>query len=81
MKTGMKKKPIAEPVVSPEIMALARKSIEAGRPVAEKKCTVCGAASAQSAHPHPNDETLCWVCRRLKISAWKDSDQQISAQE
>jgi hypothetical protein len=24
---------------------------------------------------------LCWVCRRLKISAWRDSDQQLSAQE
>ena len=39
------------------------------------KCTVCGAACA------PNSvEGLCWVCRRLKISAWRDSDQQ-TAQE
>jgi hypothetical protein len=26
-------------------------------------------------------EELCWVCRRLKISAWRDSDQQATAQE
>ena len=39
------------------------------------KCTVCGAECA------PNSaEGLCWVCRRLKISAWRDSDQQ-SVQE
>jgi hypothetical protein len=26
-------------------------------------------------------EDLCWVCRRLKISAWRDSDNQAAAQE
>jgi hypothetical protein len=36
-----------------------------------EKCIVCAAACA------PNStEGLCWVCRRLKISAWRDSDQQ-----
>lgn len=40
------------------------------------KCGICGAESA------PNStEKLCWVCRRLKISAWRDSDQQMAAQE
>ena len=38
-------------------------------------CVVCGDDVA------PNSgESLCWVCRRLKISAWKDSDQ-MPAQE
>ena len=38
-----------------------------------EKCTVCGSPCA------PNSaEALCWVCRRLKISAWRDSDQQIA---
>ncbi len=37
------------------------------------KCTVCGGLCA------PNSiEGLCWVCRRLKISAWRDSDQPIA---
>jgi hypothetical protein len=77
----MKKKPIAEPVVSPQIMAMAKKSIETPRPAPERKCAVCGSACASSATPVGTDEELCWVCRRLKISAWRDSDQQVSAQE
>jgi hypothetical protein len=77
----MKKKPIAEPVVSPEILAMAKKSIETGRPTPDKKCAVCGAPCPTLVGPHPADEELCWVCRRLKISAWRDSDQQIAAQE
>ncbi|MBI1895971.1 MAG: hypothetical protein HYZ57_17590 [Acidobacteria bacterium] len=41
-----------------------------------RRCVICNSESA------PNSvENLCWVCRRLKISAWRDSDQQISAQE
>ncbi len=26
-------------------------------------------------------EELCWVCRRLKISAWRESDNQSAIQE
>jgi hypothetical protein len=78
----MKKKPIAEPIISPEILELAKKSVDAERRVSQRQCAVCGAACA----PHTvlangDDEDLCWVCRRLKISAWRDSDQQLSAQE
>ncbi|MEO8025709.1 MAG: hypothetical protein ABI823_04525 [Bryobacteraceae bacterium] len=40
------------------------------------KCSVCGEECA----PNSN-EGLCWVCRRLKISAWRDSDPQLAAQE
>ena len=40
------------------------------------KCTVCGADVA------PNSaEGLCWVCRRLKISAWHESEQPTPAPE
>ena len=40
------------------------------------RCEVCGSDSA------PNcTENLCWVCRRLKISAWRDQDHQLQAQE
>ncbi len=78
----MKKKPIAEPIISPEILAMARKSVESERPAAAKRCAVCGAPSIPLTGPQlPDDEDLCWVCRRLKISAWRDSDQQLSAQE
>lgn len=78
----MKKKPIAEPVISPEIMAMAKKSVESEKPKPALRCAVCGAASTQASAPHPDeDEVLCWVCRRLKISAWRENDQQLSAQE
>jgi hypothetical protein len=37
---------------------------------------VCGDQSSVDA-----TEQLCWVCRRLKISAWRDADHQLPAQE
>ena len=40
------------------------------------KCVVCGEECAAS-----SAEGLCWVCRRLKFSAWRDSDTQMPAQE
>jgi hypothetical protein len=79
----MKKKPISEPVISPEILANAKRSVESERPAPSKPCAVCGApckpstAAAQAA----GEEDLCWVCRRLKISAWRENEQQIPAQE
>jgi hypothetical protein len=40
------------------------------------KCVVCGAEVA----PFSTEE-LCWVCRRLKISAWRDVEGQTAIQE
>jgi hypothetical protein len=40
------------------------------------KCSVCGAETADG-----SDEPLCWVCRRLKISAWRDIEHQMPMQE
>jgi hypothetical protein len=77
----MKKKPMAEPIISPEILEMAKKSVEAEKPVPAPRCAVCGAVSTPPTGPQPEDEVLCWVCRRLKISAWRDTDQQMSAQE
>jgi hypothetical protein len=74
----MKKKPIAEPIISPEIMEMAKKSVDNERPPRNQACAVCGTVTHFSER---NPENLCWVCRRLKISAWRDADQQIPAQE
>jgi hypothetical protein len=74
----MKKKPIAEPIISPEIMELAKKSVNSERPARNERCAVCGTVTHSS---NRTTENLCWVCRRLKISAWRDADQQIPAQE
>ncbi|MDQ2948441.1 MAG: hypothetical protein M3Y27_21305 [Acidobacteriota bacterium] len=78
----MKKKLIAEPIIAPEILEMAKRSVEPEKPVPTKRCAVCGSASSALTGPQQtDDENLCWVCRRLKISAWRDSDQQIAAQE
>lgn len=42
----------------------------------EKGCVVCGSEVAPF-----SEENLCWVCRRLKISAWRDTDSQATMQE
>lgn len=75
----MKRKPVptATSVVVPkEIMEQAKLIVFADRPVRLGKCEVCG-----SECPPNSSENLCWVCRRLKISAWRDSDHQVPAQE
>lgn len=71
-----KQPPLPDPVIEGELLESARKSIESDTLKRTSKCVVCGSDCA------PNSvEGLCWVCRRLKISAWKESDQQVSAQE
>ena len=77
----MKRKPThaAEPVISAHLLEQAKKSIQADTIRRDAKCTVCGGECAPNTNA-PEDQ-LCWVCRRLKISAWRDSDQQMPAQE
>jgi hypothetical protein len=70
-----------EPVVPEQILEMAKKSIESDRPVkAAKHCAVCGSTYTPMSGPQ-QQEDLCWVCRRLKISAWRDVDQQATATE
>jgi hypothetical protein len=74
----MKRKPQARPetVISPEIVESAKRSFMTERVKAPVKCIVCASETPAGAA-----EPLCWVCRRLKISAWRDVEQQIPAQE
>lgn len=74
----MKRKPQVrpEPVISPEILESAKRSFAPDRMKAPVKCVVCGGEA-----PAGTSEQLCWVCRRLKISAWRDVEQQMPAQE
>ncbi len=65
----------AGPVVSKEILEEAKRSLKSDR-LPPRKCVVCGADAAPI-----SSEGLCWVCRRLKISAWRESEQQMPAQE
>jgi hypothetical protein len=83
----MKRKPAGgeskakpEPVIAPQIMENAKRSVMtdrgADRGKAPGKCVVCTAETPAGA-----SEQLCWVCRRLKISAWREVEQQMPAQE
>jgi len=73
----IKRKLVPEvPVVSKEIIEQAKRALDTDKINRMAKCVVCGTECA------PNSaEGLCWVCRRLKISAWRDSDSQASVQE
>ena len=74
----MRKKriPPTESVISSEILAQAKREAHPDKLPPKGKCVVCGAESASNSTEH-----LCWVCRRLKISAWYESEQQMPAQE
>jgi len=71
-----KPQPKPEPVVSAEILENAKRSLATERGKPSVKCVVCGSETAPGAA-----EPLCWVCRRLKISAWREVEQQMPVQE
>jgi len=68
---------VPETTVIPQaLIEEAKRAIEVDRLKPAAKCSVCGDDCA------PNStEGLCWVCRRLKLSAWRDSDTQMPVQE
>jgi hypothetical protein len=68
--------PKSDPVVPPEILEQAKRSISPDRLNKVEKCSVCGAETSGV-----GTEPLCWVCRRLKISAWREIEQQMPVQE
>jgi hypothetical protein len=74
----MKRKPQLKPetVVPPEILEQAKRAVSVDRLTKAVKCSVCGAETTIA-----SAEPLCWVCRRLKISAWREIEQQMPAQE
>ena len=79
----MRRKRALVPEAAPEVAVIpqalieeAKRAIESDRMKQPARCSVCGDECA------PNStEGLCWVCRRLKLSAWRDSDTQMPVQE
>jgi hypothetical protein len=66
-----------DPVVPPEVLEQAKKmSMLTDRLKKPAKCSVCGDDTLSV-----GAEPLCWVCRRLKISAWREIEQQMPVQE
>ncbi len=72
-----KAQPKQDPVVPAEILEQAKRAISMDGPKQPARCSVCGAETSSA-----STEPLCWVCRRLKISAWREIEQQqMPAQE
>jgi hypothetical protein len=71
-----KKPPAETPIIDAKLMDSAKKYVFDSKPRATHKCRVCDepGASAES-------EGLCWVCRRLKISAWREIEVQMPMNE
>jgi hypothetical protein len=72
-----KTQPKPETLVPPEVLEQAKPTVPGERLDKVAKCMVCGADTTLVAAGEP----LCWVCRRLKISAWREIEQQMPAQE
>lgn len=64
------------PVIPQALIEEAKRAIETDRMKHMARCTVCGEECAPN-----SSEGLCWVCRRLKLSAWRDTDTQMPVQE
>ena len=71
-----KAQPKLDTIIPPEILEQAKRSLSADKLKKPERCSVCGAETTPGAA-----EPLCWVCRRLKVSAWRDIEQQMPAQE
>ena len=74
MSKTSKPQDIEGPSVHPQVIDAARDYVYEPKPVSKFPCKVCGTSGATE-----RSDGLCWVCRRLKISAWRDSDGQDSA--
>jgi hypothetical protein len=74
-RTGPKVTP-TQPVVPPELLETAKNVALDAKPKKTYRCRVCGAEGATE-----QSEMLCWVCRRLKISAWREIEQQAPMSE
>ncbi len=64
------------PVVAGPIIEAVTEHVFPSQPVSEFPCRVCSTPGATA-----TSDGLCWVCRRLKISAWQGAGAQESAAE
>jgi rubrerythrin len=63
-------------VVDPKIAAQAKRIVFEPKARKTYECRVCGDPTATD-----ESEGLCWVCRRLKISAWREIESQLPLSE
>jgi len=72
----MRKSPVSRKPLEPQLPPDLAFGLTEEIPLKMIRCVIC-ASDTQEGSP----ENMCWVCRRLKISAWRDVEQQIPAQE
>ena len=65
-----------EPMVNPKVLGSAKKEVFEPRPLKTFSCHICGSNGATE-----QSNGLCWVCHRLKISAWQDVELQTPLSE
>ena len=63
-------------VIDPAVLKSAREEVFRPTPPKTFACKVCGEPGATE-----QSDSLCWVCRRLKISAWREIEQQMPLSE
>jgi hypothetical protein len=63
-------------VIDPALLESARKTVFEPKPPKTFACRVCSSEGATE-----QSDGLCWVCRRLKISAWREIEQQMPLSE
>jgi hypothetical protein len=63
-------------VIDPAVLESAHKTVFQPKPLQTFACRVCGSDGATD-----QSDGLCWVCRRLKISAWREIEQQLPLSE
>ena len=64
------------PIIDVKVKQEAQRIVFEPRPRKTFACKVCGDAGATE-----ESEGLCWVCRRLKVSAWREVEMQIPMNE
>ena len=72
-KKGCLKPDSEEPVVDPKLLQSAQEIVFEPKPLKVFACRVCGTEGATT-----QSEGLCWVCRHLKISAWREVDSPMT---
>lgn len=71
MQKTTKSQSLNSAVISPAVIDTATEHIFRPKPVNTYPCRICGEPGATD-----SSEGLCWICRRLKISAWQGSETQ-----
>ena len=66
----------AAPIVDPKIAEEAQRIVFEPKARKTYECRVCSDPTASD-----ESEGLCWVCRRLKISAWREIESQMPMSE